>query len=62
MRIRPSQAAITSARPAALPPNIGRLGGRLLMLLPLLLLLLQLLLLLLQRLCLHRCCFLSPGG
>ena len=59
MRIRPSQAAITSARPAALPPNIGRLGGRLLLLLPLLLLLL---LLLLQRLCLHRCCFLSPGG
>ena len=57
MRILPSQAAITSARPAALPPNIGRLGGRLLLLLPLLLLLL-----LLQRLCLHRCCFLSPGG
>jgi hypothetical protein len=54
MRIRPSQAAITSARPAALPPNIGRLGGRLLLLL--------LLLLVLQRLCLHHCCFLSPGG
>jgi hypothetical protein len=53
MRIRPSQAAITSARPAALPPNIGRLGGRLLLLL---------LLLVLQRLCLHHCCFLAPGG